>query len=418
VAEPVAEERPESVAGPRAVWRLVRRRDFGPYFLGNALSASGTWFQNLAAALLIYRLTHSALLLGVLNFSQFIPILVLTPWAGALADRVDRRQLLFVAQTSAVALAGGLAALAWAGRASTWVVVADTLGLGVVSAFSAPAQQALIVSLVRENEVPTAVALNSMTFNLARALGPTGAALSVRYLGIPTSFAINAGSYGVFLAALLVVRPRPQTKASREESRIRDSVRLLRERPELLAFLGIVAIVGFGSDPVNTLSPAFAKAFGHEDTWAGFIVGAFGAGAVTAALVVAGRVAGSRWRMAATLLLLGVGVMAFSLSPSLPLGFALVFVGGFGYLASNTAATTRLQLGVGEAQRGRIMALWSLAFLGLRPFASLLDGAIARAWSVRAAGVVLAMPALLAGATIALSALRRPRDRPRRAAAT
>jgi MFS family permease len=418
VAEPVAEERAESVAGPRAVWRLVRRRDFGPYFLGNALSASGTWFQNLAAALLIYRLTHSALLLGVLNFSQFIPILILTPWAGALADRVDRKQLLFVAQTIAVALAAGLAALAWAGSASTWVVIADTLGLGVVSAFSAPAQQALIVSLVRANEVPTAVALNSMTFNLARALGPTGAALSVRYLGIPTSFAINAGSYGVFLAALLVVRPRPQTKASREESRIRDSVRLLRERPELLAFLGIVAIVGFASDPVNTLSPAFAKAFGHEDTWAGFIVGAFGAGAVTAALVVAGRVAGSRWRMAATLLLLGVGVTAFALSPWLPLGFALVFVGGFGYLASNTAATTRLQLGVGEAQRGRIMALWSLAFLGLRPFASLLDGAIARAWSVRAAGVVLAMPALLAGATIALSALRRPRGRPRRAAAT
>jgi MFS family permease len=418
VSEPGTEERAERVAGPRAVWRLVRRRDFGPYFLGNALSASGTWFQNLAAALLIYRLTHSALLLGVLNFSQFIPILVLTPYAGALADRIDRKKLLFVAQTIAIVLAAGLAALAWGGRASTWVVIADTLGLGVVSAFSAPAQQALIVSLVRESEVPTAVALNSMTFNLARALGPTGAALSVRYLGIPTSFAINAASYGVFLAALLIVHPRPQAKASREESRIRDSLRLLRERPELLAFLGIVAIVGFGSDPVNTLSPAFAKAFGHKDTWAGFIVGAFGAGAVTAALVVAGRVAGSRWRMAATLLLLGAGVTAFSLSPWLPLGFAVVFVGGFGYLASNTAATTRLQLGVGEAQRGRIMALWSLAFLGLRPFASLLDGAIARAWSVRAAGVVLATPALLAGAAIALSALRRPRGRPRRAAAT
>ena len=418
MSEPGSEERAERVAGPRAVWRLIRRRDFGPYFLGNALSASGTWFQNLAAALLIYRLTHSALLLGVLNFSQFIPILVLTPWAGALADRFDRKKLLFVAQTAAIALAAGLAGLAWTGRASTWVVIADTLGLGVVSAFSAPAQQALIVSLVRESEVPTAVALNSMTFNLARALGPTGAALSVRYLGIPTSFAINAASYGVFLAALLVVHPRPQTKASREESRIRDSLRLLRERPELLAFLGIVAIVGFGSDPVNTLSPAFAKAFGHKDTWAGFIVGAFGAGAVTAALVVAGRVAGSRWRMAATLLLLGSGVLAFSLSPWLPLAFVLVFVGGFGYLASNTAATTRLQLGVGEAQRGRIMALWSLAFLGLRPFASLLDGAIARAWSVRAAGVVLATPALLAGTAVALSALRAPRNRPRRAAAT
>jgi MFS family permease len=417
VAEAI-EERP--VAGPRAVWRLVRRRDFGPYFFGNALSASGTWFQNLAAALLIYRLTHSALLLGVLNFSQFIPILVLTPWAGSLADRVDRRRLLLVFQTLAIVLAAGLAGLAWLGLASTWVVIGDTLCLGVVSAFSAPAQQALIVSLVEQPQVPTAVALNSMTFNLARALGPAGAALSVRYLGIPASFAVNAGSYAIFIAALLVVRPREQAKATAEESRVRDSIRLLRERPELAAFLGIVAIVGFGSDPVNTLSPAFAHAFGRSDTVAGFIVGAFGAGAVTAAFVVAGRVAGSRKRMALTLSLLGLGVAAFALSPWLPLGFVLLFVGGFGYLASNTAATTRLQLGVDEQQRGRIMALWSLAFLGLRPFASLLDGAIARTWGVRTAGVVLATPALLAALAVGASALAsgraaasRARDRSR-----
>src|SRR5205823_179996 len=163
--------------------------------------------------------------------------------------------------------------------ATTWVVIADTLCLGVVSAFSAPAQQALIVSLVRRDEVPTAVALNSMTFNLARALGPAAAALSVHYLGIPASFALNSLSYAI-------------------------------------------------------------------------IVGAFGAGAVTAALVVAGRVTGSRGRMAATLFLLGGGVAAFSVCPWLPLGFVLLFVGGFGYLASNTAATTRLQLGVAERQRG------------------------------------------------------------------
>ena len=249
MAKTAVDNRSDGVAGPRAVWRIVRRRDFGPYFLGNALSASGTWFQNLAAALLIYRLTHSALLLGVLNFSQFIPILVLTPWAGSLADRVDRRKLLFVFQSLAVVLAAGLAALAWGGLASTWVVIGDTLCLGVASAFSAPAQQALIVSLVRRDEVPTAVALNSMTFNLARALGPAGAAVSVHYLGIPASFAINAASYGIFVAALVVVRPRRQMKASREESRVRDSFRLLRERPELAAFLLIVAIVGFASDP-------------------------------------------------------------------------------------------------------------------------------------------------------------------------
>lgn len=214
------------------------------------------------------------------------------------------------------------------------------------------------------------------------------------------------------------MRPREQERASREESRVRDSLRLLRERPELIAFLAIVAIVGFASDPVNTLSPAFAHAYGKPDTWAGLIVGAFGAGAVTAAFVVAGRLTGARRRMAATLFLLGGGVAAFSVCPWLPLGFVLLFVGGLGYLASNTAATTRLQLGVAERQRGRIMALWSLAFLGLRPFASLLDGAIARVWGVRVAGVVPALPALAAAVAVSATALRRRRDPLARAAAS
>jgi MFS family permease len=407
----VTEGAPEhEPTGPKAALRILARRDFGPYFLGNALSASGTWYQNLAASLLVYRLTHSAFLLGVLNFSQFIPILVLSPWAGGIADRVNRRVLLLVTQAVAIALAGGLALLAWAGLASTGVVIADTLGLGIVSAFSAPAQQALIISLVARSEVPTAVALNSMTFNLARAIGPATAAIAVRYLGIPAAFGLNAASYFLFVAALLLIGPQKQRRAGREETRVWESVRLLRREPRLAGFLAVVAVVGFASDPVNTLGPAFARAFGHRDTVAGFIVGAFGAGAVTAALVVAGRVAGSRARMAATLGILGGGVAAFSVVPWLPLGFVFLVVGGFGYLSSNTSATTRLQLGVEETQRGRIMALWSIAFLGLRPFASILDGGIASALGVRVAGVALAMPALAASAALGLTLLRRRRD--------
>jgi MFS family permease len=398
-------------AGPAAVVALLRQRSFGPYFAGNALSASGTWFQNLAGALLVYRLTHSEFLLGVLNFCQFAPVLLLAPWAGSAADRYDRRRLLFVAQTTAAVLAVLLAALAWAGLARAWVVIVFALALGVTSATSIPSQQALVASLVEPHELPTAVALNSMTYNIARAAGPVGAAASVEYLGIPTSFLLNAGSYLVFVAALVITRPRPQEKAPRESSRLRDALPLLRDDPRLLAFLIVVAAVGFASDPVNTLAPAFAQEFGHRDTIAGFIIGAFGAGAVTAALVVAGRVAGSRRRMAATLALLGLGVVAFSLSPWLPLGFVFLFLAGLGYLASNTSATTRLQLGVSEAQRGRIMALWGVAFLGLRPIASLADGAIASAAGVRAAGVVLALPALAGAALLVAVSARRTLSR-------
>ena len=394
-----------STVGPAAVLALVRQRNFGPYFAGNALSASGTWFQNLAGALLVYRLTHSAFLLGVLNFCQFAPVLLLAPWAGSAADRYDRRRLLFAAQGAASLLAATLAMLAWAGLARAWVVIAFALGLGVTSAISIPPQQALLASLVEPHDLPTAVALNSMTYNIARAAGPVAAAASVEYLGIPASFLLNACSYLVFVAALVVIRPRPQDKAE-GPSTLRDSFRLLREDPRLLAFLIVVAAVGFASDPVNTLAPAFAQAFGHRDTVAGFVIGAFGAGAVVAALVVAGRVAGSSRRLASTLALLGLGVIAFSLSPWLPLAFVFLFLAGIGYLASNTSATTRLQLGVGESERGRIMALWGVAFLGLRPLASLIDGAIAATFGVRPAGVVLALPAL-AGAALIL-VLSRP----------
>jgi MFS family permease len=388
--------------GPRAVVRVLRSRNFGPYFVGNAGSASGTWFQNLAAALLVYRLTHSAFLLGVLNFSQFVPVLVLGPWAGTLADRVDRRRLLLRTQLVAAGLSTLLAVVAWHG-VGAWVVIAFSFAIGVTSAFSAPASQALIVQLVEEDDVPQAVALNSMTYNLARAIGPASAAGAIAWLGIPPAFLLNAFSYLLLVGALLVVRPREQERD--ESPSLRESFRLLRREPQLAVYLLIVLSVGFASDPINTEAPAFAHAFHHADTLAGVIIGVFGAGAVTAAIVVAGRVAGSRGRMAATLGCLGVGVIGFSLTPWLWLAFLPLFVAGFGYLASNTAATTRLQLGVRESQRGRIMALWSIAFLGLRPVASLVDGAIADAFGVRVAGVTLALPALL-GAAAALVATR------------
>jgi MFS family permease len=392
--------------GPAAVLGLVRERQFGPYFAGNALSATGTWFQNLAASLLLYRQTHSPLLLGVLNFCQFIPILVLVPWTGSAADRLERRRLLLVAQTAGAALGVGISALAWAGLARPGVLIAFALAFGVVSAFSAPAQQALVTQLVPAHEIPSAVALNSMTFNLARAVGPALGAVSVEQLGIPASFLLNAVSYGLFLVALLVVRPAPQRLASREESRLRELVEVIRGEPRLAVLLFIVMAVGFGSDPVNSLAPAWAHAFGRRDTVAGFVIGAFGAGAVSAALVVAGRVAGTRRRMVATLLLLAGGLVALALTPWLPLAFVFLFVAGFGYLASNTHATSRLQLEVEERLRGRIMALWSIAFLGLRPFASLLDGAIASAAGVRPAAVVLAVPAFAAAALVWVRARR------------
>jgi MFS family permease len=388
--------------GPAAALRLIGDRNFGPYFVGNAASASGTWFQNLGAALLVYRLTHSALLLGVLNFCNFVPVLVLAPWAGSAADRLDRRRLVAVMQLASTVLSGGLAALAWLHLAHVWVVIVFALALGVGSAYSAPASMALPGDLVDRDDLPSAVALNSMTYNLARAVGPALATASIATLGIPASFAINAGSYLLLAVGVLVVKPASRQRVVPHQARLRESIRLVVEQPRLLAFLVIVTAVGFASDPINTESPAFAHAFGRPDTWAGLLIAAFGAGAVSTALLLAGRVAGDRRRMLVTLSLLAGGVIGYSVSPSLWLAFVFLYVAGVGYLASNTSATSRLQLEVEEHQRGRIMALWSIAFLGLRPLASLADGALAGAFGVRTAGVCLAVPALLGAGVITL----------------
>jgi MFS family permease len=390
--------------GPAAAARLILHRNFGPYFVGNAVSASGTWFQNLAASLYVFERTHSPFLLGVLQFANFVPVLLLAPWGGSAADRFDRRRLLLATQFAATAVSGALAVLTWTGHVSVALVTVCALCLGVASAFSAPASQALIGDLVPRTELQSAVALNSMTYNLARAVGPALAGLSVEQLGYAPSFAINAGSYLLLVVGLLLVTPRARELASRSQARLRESLRIARQQPRLLAFLLIVTAVGFASDPVNTESPAFANAFGyghnHLRLWSGVIVGAFGAGAISAALLLAGRVAGSRRRMMITLLVLVAGVVGFSLSPSIWLGFAFLALGGFGYLASNTSATSQLMLGVADHQRGRIMALWSIAFLGLRPIASLADGALAGAFGVRVAGVVLTVPALAGAAAI------------------
>ena len=335
----------------------------------------------------------------MLQVAQFGPILLFAPWTGRAADRFNRRHLLLATQAAQVTLTATLAGLAFADLATEAVVLGFAVVLGTLTAIALPAQQALLASLVSREDLPSAVALNSMTYNLARAIGPSIAALVIAEFGVALAFAVNSCSYLMLAAAVVIVRPRPQERA--EPSRLLDSFRMVWREPRLAAYLLIVAVVGFASDPVNTLAPAYANEFGLDPTVGGYLLGVFGAGAVVAAFAVAGRVAGSRRRMATTLSLLGFGMILFSVTPILALALIPLFVAGFGYLASNTSATSRLQLEVAESQRGRIMALWGVAFLGVRPLASLVDGAIASAAGVRTAGVVLALPALVTAAAVA-----------------
>jgi MFS family permease len=403
----VAGQAPEAVtpspaSGPRAAVALIRQRNFGLYFIGTSVSASGTWFQNLAASLLVFRLTGSAFLLGVVSFAQFVPVLVLAPAAGVLADRFDRRRVVVVVQFCNAAAAASLAAFAALGLASPTVIILITLGMGAATALGAAAAEALVVSLVEPAELATAIGLKSMTYNLARVAGPAAAGLTVAAIGIPPAFAINAGSYLILAIAILFVRPRLRMAPIGESRRFRDVVDVVRRTPGLASLLLVVAAVGFAADPLNTLAPAFAHAFGRQDTQAGLLIGIYGCGAVAAALTLSGRVDASSARLHATLALAGGGMVLFAFTPRFVPALLCLLVAGFGYLAANTAATSRLQLSVADEHRGRIMALWAIAFLGLRPIASLIDGSIAAGFGVRAAGVALGLPAIAVAVFLAL----------------
>jgi MFS family permease len=408
LAQAQAEPRGAPAGAGGSTLAALRDRRFGPYFAGNALSNCGTWFQTLGQSVLVYRLTHSAFLLGVVNFSQFAAVFALAPWSGSFADRFDRRRILLTTQLAAVAVTGTLAAIVAAGRATAAIVIGLVLLLGATTAFSSPAAQALVPSLVPRELLPSAIALNSVAFNLARAAGPTLGALVIGTAGIAAAFALNCVSYLALIAALLAIRPLTSPPRSEGPTRLRDSLRLLGRDRRLAAQLGLVAVVGLSTDPVATLSPAFAsREFHVADTWAGFLVGAFGAGAVLAAFTIATRRERSRRRLVLTLGLLGGGIAGYALAPSLPVALAFLVVAGVGYLSSNTHVTTNLQLAVDDAQRGRIMALWSIAFLGSRPLASLVDGALAASAGVRVAALVLALPA--AGSALAVAAAARRR---------
>ena len=399
-----------SAATSSSVSRVLIERNFWPFFVGNLLSNSGTWFQNIAQVLLVYRLTGSPFLVGVVNFSQFAAVIFLAPVAGNAADRYDRRRLVIVNQICAAALAGLLALLTAIGEPSPAVVIGVALALGVTLALSTPALQAIVPSLVNRDQLPAAIALNAITYNLSRALGPIAGVFVIARWDIPTAFAINALSYLALAGALVLVTPAPQQIQSTGRIRLRDSMRTVRADRMLMAPLIVVGLVSLTADPVNTLTPAFAtEVYGRADTFTGFLVGSFGAGAVVSALLVTGRWKPSYGLIMVTLGLLALGMGMFAVSSTEVIGLAGLFIGGFGFLSSISAATSLLLLEVSDTERGRVMALWSLSFHGSRPIGSLVDGAIASLASIRLAGLVMVLPALAGCLGLAALSFRRRR---------
>ena len=402
----------EELGGTRGTLVVLRDRNLAPYLLGNLVSTTGTWFHTLAQAILVYRLTESTVALGVVFFAQFSSVLLLAPWTGTVADRFDRRHVIVTSQLAAVLLSTGLTVAAATGHATTPVVIVFAVGLGTTSAFATPAMMAFVTSLVVRRRLATALALQSVTFNLGRVLGPLGAALVIDAAGTTAAFGVNTLSYLGLVIGTLLVHPLVPQERPRERARFRESVELVARDRTLAALLCIIAAVNLATDPATTLGPAFVtEVLGREDSLAGVLVAAFGVGAVIAAFAVAHRLRGTWVQLATTLGLAGLGATAFAFAPNVPVALAALVVLGFGYLATNTGATARLQVSVADAQRGRVMALWSIAFLGVRPIGSLLDGILASWAGLRIAAFAIAIPAILAAVALVVAGVRSGRRR-------
>jgi MFS family permease len=392
-------ETSEEAPGPPAGFRaLLTDRVFAPFFYANSLSNTGNWFQNVAAGILVFNLTGSSTAVGVVSIVQFATTMVLTPWAGGLTDRVNRQRMLLVGQAIALFGAGALAVYVLAvgvdDLAGPWPVYAATGIIGVGIGITLPALQAVVPALVRRRDLDRAITLNSMTFNIARGIGPVLAGVVVGAFGAGVAFGINALTFVPLLVVLLVLRPRGsvEAQAGADEGSVLDTLGWIRAHPAVVALLLATLAVGWTSDPFSTLMPALADDLGQGEEAVGYLVGAFGVGAaVTAAFVERLRHRLGRGRIiGAGLGVVGVGLVVVALSPTLPVALAGSVVAGGGFLLGVTSTNTEMQRGIPEERRGRIMAFWSVAFLGCRPVAAVLHGGIADLTSVRVAVAVVA----------------------------
>lgn len=374
----------------------MRDRALGTYLLGNFTSNTGNWFQNLAASIVVFRLTGSSTLVGVVAALQFGASLVLSPYAGSLADRFDRRRLLLTAQVvgavAAAALAVTVGVLGVDGLPGIWPILVATGVIGIGYAVSVPTLLSYVPALVPARDLDSAIALNSVSFTVARAIGPALAGIVVAAAGAAWAFGANAVSFLGLIAALLLIghRPTEGMGGADQDRSVREGLRQARASRPILVTLVCTLVAGVAADPVNTLSPAVADRLGQGDAFVGFQVGAMGAGAAFGALIVGRmRLAVGRWRtIVIGLVVLGVSLLGYAVAPAPWIVLVFLFIGGNGYLLTVTSLNADLQTRVDEALRGRMMALWSTAFLGSRPVAALVAGAAAdlagTAWAIGA----------------------------------
>ncbi|MBI5359566.1 MAG: MFS transporter [Planctomycetes bacterium] len=366
------------------LFRALRYKNYRLFFGGQSVSLIGTWMQKIAMSWLVYRLTNSVFLLGIVGFTGQIPTFLFAPIAGVLADRWNKRRILIITQILAMAQALCLALLVMTNTVQVWQIVSLSIVLGIINAFDIPARQSFVVEMIEcRDDLGNAIALNSSMVNGARLLGPSIAGVLIAAVGEGLCFLINGLSYIGVIWALMAMEICPIEKPAVRKNILHD----LKEGViyafgfapirSVILLLGLVSLMGM---PYHMLMPVFAKDVFHGGPHTlGFLMGAAGGGALAGAVYLASRktVLGLGRKIPFAAGLFGLGLIAFSHCEIYPLSLALMFVTGFGMMVEMAGSNTALQTMVDDDKRGRVMAFYTMAFMGMAPFGSLIAGVLA-----------------------------------------
>ena len=364
--------------------RALRHRNYRLFAAGQSISLIGTWMQRVAMSWLVYRLTGSALLLGVVNFTGQAPTLLFTPFAGVIADRYDRHRLLIATQVMAMVQAALIAVLVLTHVIAVWHLVLLSLFLGIVNAFDTPIRQSMVVEMIENREdLGNAIALNSSMVNGARLVGPSIAGILIATVGEGMCFLLNAVSYVAVIMALMAMTIAPKyVRMQRPHlwQAWREGVIYAFESLPIRSVLLLLAVVSFMGMPYATLLPIFAQEVLHGGAQTlGFLMGAAGIGALAGAMFLASRdnVLGLETVLVVAAMIFGGGLIAFSQSRVFWLSLGLMIVSGFGMMVHLAASNTLVQTFVDDDKRGRVMSLYTMSLRGMVPLGSLIAGGLA-----------------------------------------
>jgi MFS family permease len=384
IAVALVERSPVPAASQSRILRALRHRNYRLFFGGQTVSLVGTWITRIATAWLVYRLTHSAFLLGLVGFAGQIPTLFLAPIAGVFVDRWNRHDVLLVTQVLSLLQSAALAVLTFTGVITVWEIVALQAFQGLINAFDTPARQAFVVTMIEDRaDLGNAIALNSTMVNASRIVGPSVGGLLIAAVGEGWCFAVDAVSYLAVIASLLAMRlPQvaPRALGTRVREELMSGFRYVRDVRQIRTILLLLAVVSMAGMPYSVLMPAVAATVLHGGAHTyGFLMTAAGAGALAGALYLAGRVSvhGLERLMWRATIAFGLGLVAFAFSRSIPLSLLILLFIGAGFMIQLASANTIIQTVVDEMFRGRVMAFYAMAFLGTAPIGSILAGIIA-----------------------------------------